>query len=144
MNNVIIFKEVEAQALNPELEGLVLFGEVGFIEGEEEIYDLIFHAKQTNPYKIKPSSLVIPVIRAQGDRAIEAVYNSYLEHPEFTRYALASQTLDFCKVTPEEAGKKIEYTKCKKVAEKKFLKHAQNPLMAREIIEKRRVIGRLY
>ena len=143
MNDLIVFKEIEAQALDPRLEGLVLFGEPDFIEGDKGIYDLIFYAKQTNPYKVRPSSLVIPVIRAE-ENSIETIYNTFLEHPEFTRYAIASSTLKFCEITPEQAGKKIQYANWKRVAEKKFLNHAKNPLMARDITQKRRIIDNLY
>jgi hypothetical protein len=48
-SEIIIFEEIESKALDPETKNTVLFGEKDFIESEHHLYDLIFHARQTNP-----------------------------------------------------------------------------------------------
>ncbi len=152
MSKIVIFKEVEEKALDNNLEGLVLFGESNLLEDTKNVYDLIFHAKQTDPYQIitpkKPCSLVIPVIRAYNkDQAISEIYYKYTEHPDFTKFVatIPDNDLSFYEVNPQELGKKIiSFGKYKRVEEKKFLAHTRNLALIREINEKRRLINRKY
>lgn len=149
MGEIIIFKGIEEKALNAQLESLVLFGEKGFITSGEDTYDLVFHAKQTEPYAVeKVTSLVLPVLRVwpfTQERLIEKVYDAYLEHPDFANFAVAANSLYFCQVIPKDEGKEIRISGgYKRILEERFLDFAKNPKIAREIMEKRRLIDHKY
>ena len=149
MGELIIFSEVEKMALNPSLENLVLFGEPDFLKGDEGVYDLIFHAKQTDPYSVvKPDSLVIPVLRLEEyeeSLAIETVYNAYLQHPDFDRYSVAADSLSFYQIVPKEHGKEIKVVgKYKKVSKRAFFNFVDDSLLKRELTSKKRVIDKRY
>lgn len=147
MSKIIIFKEIQEKALDNSLEDLVLFGEANFIKDKGKKYDLIFHAKQTYPYEIKKQvSLVIPVLRTfNDDEAINRISSLNSKYPEFTKYAVSSEFLDFYEVVKEEQGRKIiPLGKYKVVPKKKFLDFAKNPKLARSIQEKRRIIDKKY
>jgi len=149
MENLIIFKEAEKMALDPSLENLVLFGESRLISDGKDVYDLIFHAKQIDPYDtLKATSLVIPVLRLDSDNhhlAVKRVYNAYLNHPQFTLYSVASGSLKFFEVNPKEYGKEIISSgKYKRVGKRDFFNLARGTELAREVMEKIRVIDTRY
>ncbi|MDD5192385.1 MAG: hypothetical protein PHH54_01830 [Candidatus Nanoarchaeia archaeon] len=147
MGKIIILDGVADKALDNNLENLVLFGERDFIHNGKQKYDLIFHAKQTNPYEVeKTCSLVIPVLRTfNDDRAIERMYGLYEEHPGFTKFAVSRVDIDFYEIIPEKLYKKIkllgEYFV---VPEKRFLSFSKNIELTRSIMEKKRIIDRAY
>jgi len=148
MSEIIIFREVEEKALS-NLENLVLFGESNFISSGIGEYDLIFHAKQTNPYDIEAeTSLVIPVLTVESDNrdeAVEKVYSTYLAHQDFTKYAIAGNSLKFYEITPKEHGKEIGFTgNYKRTGTRNFFRLARGTKLAREVMEKIRVIEKRY
>jgi hypothetical protein len=111
MGKILIFQEVHEKALDVCLQDLVLFGEENFIEDENGVYDLIFYAKQTYPYdKKNPCSLVIPIVKVfNDDEAINQISNLNSKHPNFTRYAVLNDPLDFYKVSHKQSGREITH-----------------------------------
>lgn len=110
MTEIIIYNQVRDRAFDNDLENLILFGEKNYIDDTNKVYDLIFHSKQINPYSFKkPTSLVIPVIRTFNEKqAIETIYDINKQFPDFDRFAVSGEFLDFYKIVGKDSKKEIE------------------------------------
>ena len=150
MGRILILKDVAEIAKNWNLENVVLFGEKDFIDDTNHVYDFIFFAKQTLPYRSsKMVSLVIPVIKASSkDEAINIIYSLFMEHPDFNRFAVLQQgqdCLDFYNVCPKELGKEINLMgKYFTVDNKQFYDHVGDEGFEMAVKEKIKQINTMY
>lgn len=150
MSKIIILKSVKDIAMNAYLKNVILFGETDLIDDGNNIYDLIFHAKETHPYEIKKvTSLVVPVIRVKDkDDAINKIDYLYLKYPAFPKYAVVEQGqdfLDFYEVCPKKLGKEIKHLgKYNVVDEMLLYGHAMNDKFESLIEDKKKTIDVQY
>ena len=147
MGKIIILESIRTLAFDKDIENLVLFGEEDYIDDTKNIYDLIFHSKQTTPYHFKkPCSLVIPVIRANNkERAIEKIYNLNKEFPDFTKFVVPREFLDFYEVIQKEEGTVLNSLgKYNFVDEGQFTGHAEEPGFEQKLEKKIREINNYY
>jgi hypothetical protein len=150
MGKILIFNAIREIAMNQKLDNAVLFGEENFIDDGNHVYDLIFHVKQTDPYKVeKVTSLVIPVFKAENeDEAISRIYHNYQNYPSFSKFAVLQEGqkfLDFYEVLQQELGKEIKLLgKYNTVDEKKFYDFSEDEECKLSIDKKRRMIEEKY
>lgn len=148
MGKIIILKEIRDRALDNNLDNLVLFGEKDYINDTKNIYDLIFYSKQvTIPYSFeKPCSLVIPVIRTFNEKeAIEKIHHLNEQFPDFNRFVVSGEFLDFYKVIKRKSGEKIKRLgKYNVVDSDKLVKYSKDSAFEQKIEQQIRKINENY
>jgi len=148
MGKILLYEELERQALNLDSENLVLFGERDFIVDREVTYNLIFHGKSdVVPTTDKQAtSLVIPVLDYFGEKEAVLSQLALLKElrPDVSMAATSNgKYLEFYDLNPEFGG--IHLGKYKTVPEKEFMAHIHdNKKLGREIMEKKHLIDRIY
>ena len=148
MGKILIFKEIRDRALDNKLDNLVLFGEKGYINDTNNTYDLIFYSKQIIlPYCFeKPCSLVIPVIRTFNEKeAIEKIHDLNEQFPDFNRFVVSGEFLDFYAVIKGGLGKEIKSLgKYNVVDSDKLVEYSKDPVFEQKIEQQIRKINNNY
>jgi hypothetical protein len=143
MGKILLFTELERIALNKK--DVVLFGERDWINDGDRVYDLFFHSKSNveDVFGIDwPVSLVVPVIRGVSENEIPPYLAELNEtHPEYCRFAIADNFLDFYDVVKRIGGREVNHLgKYVKTARKKFFEHIRDPLIEQRVSNKIREI----
>lgn len=148
MGKILIFKEIRDKALDNNLDDLVLFGEKDYVNDTNNIYDLIFYSKQiVNPYLcVKACSLVIPVIRTFNEKeAIEKIHDLNEQFPDFNRFVVSGEFLDFYAVIKRGLGKEIKSLgKYNVVDSDKLVEYSKDPVFEQKIEQQIRKINNNY
>lgn len=142
-----MFEDLEKFVLDKTKKNVVLFGANRFFNSDNVKYDVVFHVRENvqDPYQIiKPTSLVLPVIRDSFPEVEISRLNA--QYPSFTRFAVPEKDrILFYDIRKHALGREL---KCadgySRIPEGPFFERVNLPEMEKEVRRLRVEIDERY